>query len=109
MANRPDGRLNQGKLARRSGLKESTIEGYYNNPKQKYTFDEVVAICIGLNLQPWLSRVLLDKANFPAPDSEVLRHFGMILDCLYLDTIKVIQNFLLGGGKKTLKLDNFFF
>lgn len=109
MTNRPDGRLNQSKLACRSGLKESTIEGYCNNPKQRYTFDEVVAICIGLNLQPWLSRVLLDKANFPTPDSEDLRHYGMILDCLYLDTIKVIQNFLLGGGKKTLKLDNFFF
>ena len=106
MLNRPDGRLSPSTLVRRSGLKESTIEDYCADPKRKYAFDEVVAICIGLNLPPWLSRVLMDKANFPAPDSESLRHYGMLLDCLYLDTIKVIQNFLLRQGLRSLKLDN---
>lgn len=109
MANGPAGCMNQTKLAKRSGLKETTIADYYANPKRLYTLDEVVAICVGLSLPPWLSRVLVDKANLCVPEGSAQIHYGMILDCLYLDSIKPIQTFLLRNRIKVLQLDNFNF
>ena len=63
MRNRPAGRVDVLNLAIRSGLPEATINRYYTDPQAFYDLEEVLLICLALNLPPWLSSVLLEKAN----------------------------------------------
>ncbi len=65
----------------------------------------MIAICIGLNLPPWLSDILLDKAGLVVKRYGAYGYYGTILDCFYMDTIKDVQQFLNENGYPPLKLN----
>ena len=73
--------------------------------RKSYDLDQVVAICIGLHLPPWLSEVLLDRAGLKVKRYGEFGYFGIILDCFYMDDIDAVQNFLSANGLPSLNLD----
>ncbi len=105
MNNHPDGiRFTESTLAVKSSLPREVIHQYCTNNSQVYTQDEIVAICVGMNLPPWLSNRMMDKANLEVPRTGALAHYGMILDCLFRETVKEVQAFLDNNGLPILRI-----
>ena len=110
MRNRPAGGMDMRDLAIRSGLSETTVSRYCSDPQAVYDLEEVILICLALNLPPWLSSVFLDKANLAVVRTGSQAHYGFILDCLYLESVPAVQAFLKGSkyhelAKETYKED----
>ena len=91
-------------LEKRIPLSRRQILRLRTEDRKKYELDQVVAICIGLNLPPWLSEILLDKAGLSVKRYGTYGYYGTILDCFYMDTIKEVQTFLSDNGYDPLKL-----
>ena len=108
MLNRQWGRMDAATLSRRSGLSKGTIASYLSGEKICYDLDKVVAICVALNLPPWQSSLLMDRAGLIVPHTGSRGHYGMILDCLYMDSVKTVQAFLKRNKLATLELDVIF-
>ena len=98
------GRMTVEELEKRIPLSRRQILRLRTEDRKKYELDQVVAICIGLNLPPWLSEILLDKAGLTVKRYGTYGYYGTILDCFYMDTIKEVQTFLNDNGYDPLKL-----
>ena len=105
MNNNPDGlRFTETALTAKTGIPKEVIHQYCTDKDKVYMLDEVVAICVGLNLPPWLSNLILKKANMEAPRTGALAYYGMIIDCLYRENVKTIQSFLENNGIPILRI-----
>jgi transcriptional regulator with XRE-family HTH domain len=87
-------------LAERASMSVDTVKRLRNSDRRDYTHDQVVALCIGLHLPPWLSCELTKRAGLMLRDIPEHRAFRYILDCLFMDSIDEVQQFL-----KTSKFD----
>ena len=92
-------------LAERIHISERTLCRLRSEERKQYRLDHVFAICIGLNLPPWLSEVLLAKAHLKVERTGEFGYYGMILDCFYQDTIEDVQKYLKKEGYNQLDLD----
>ena len=92
-------------LEKRIPLSRRQILRLRTEDRKAYELDQVIAICIGLNLPPWLSDILLDKAGLVVKRYGAYGYYGTILDCFYMDTIKDVQQFLNENGYPPLKLN----
>ena len=99
------GRMTVEELEKRIPLSRRQILRLRTEDRKKYELDQVIAICIGLNLPPWLSEILLDKAGLSVKRYGTYGYYGTILDCFYMDTIKEVQSFLKDNGYEPLKLN----
>jgi len=104
MENRDGGRVTMEELAARAQISVRTLRRYRNEKSIGYDPDVVVALCIGLHLPPWLSRVMLDKAGFAVKSYGPKGYYGEILDCCFMDTIPEVQAYLKEAGYPELKL-----
>ena len=104
MENRDGGRVTMEDLAARAQISVRTLRRYRNEKTIGYDPDVVVALCIGLHLPPWLSRVMLDKAGFAVKSYGPKGYYGEILDCCFMDTIPEVQAYLKESGYPELKL-----
>ena len=66
--------------------------------------DQVVALCIALQLPPWLSSELLAQAGLMLRRTKQHRAYRLILDCMFMDSLETVQNFLRTSGCEALKL-----
>ncbi len=98
----PGGRMKDEVLAARTGMKAERIAQYRTDPKMLYSLDEVILMCVALNLLPWLSDALLERAELKADRTGPLSFYGFIIDCLYMDTVKNVKAFLETNGLKIL-------
>ena len=57
------GRCTVDDLVNRIPISRSTLLRLRTEERKQYNLDQVVAICIGLHLPPWLSEILLDRAH----------------------------------------------
>ena len=99
------GRMTVDELEKRIPLSRRQILRLRTEDRKAYELDQVIAICIGLNLPPWLSDILLDKAGLVVKRYGAYGYYGTILDCFYMDTIKDVQQFLNENGYPPLKLN----
>jgi hypothetical protein len=67
--------------------------------------DQVVALCVGLHLPPWLSCELTRRAGLMLRDIPEHRAFRYILDCLFMDSIDEVQRFLMANKFEPLNLN----
>ena len=81
-------------LAARTGLSEVVITRYCTDPHAEYLLEEVILICLGLNLPPCISGALLEKANLSVVRTGPFAYYGFILDCLYLESVGAVQAFV---------------
>ena len=99
------GRVTVDELTQRIPISRSTLLRLRTEERKKYCLDQIVAICIGLNLPSWLSEILLDKAGFSIKRFGPYGYYGTILDCFYMDTIGEVQKFLTDNGYDPLNLN----
>ena len=56
-------RVTVDELINRIPISRPTLMRLRTEERKKYNLDQIIAICIGLHLPPWLSEVLLDRAG----------------------------------------------
>ena len=88
------GKTNDATLGVASCLGDDIIREYRTNPNRMYDLEDLVMICVGLNLPPWLSETLLERANIHVKRTGKQSIYGFILDCLYMEEGKTVQAFL---------------
>lgn len=99
------GRMTVEELTKRIPISRNTLLRLRTEEKKNYNLDQIVAICIGLNLPPWLSAILLEKAGLTVKRFGAYGYYGTILDCFYMDTIQEVQDFLQSNGYEQLTLN----
>ena len=98
------GRVTVEELTKRIPISKSTLLRLRTVERKRYDLDQVIAICIGLHLPPWLSEILLDKAGLTVKRYGDFGYYGTILDCFYGDTIQEVQAFLADNNYAQLTL-----
>lgn len=81
-------------LAEKAAMSVETIKRLRRIERRDYTFDQVVALCIGLHLPPWLSCELIKRAGLLLRDIAEHHAYRYILNCLFMDSIDDVQRFL---------------
>ena len=98
------GRTTVDELVKRIPISRRTLLRLRTEERKSYKLDQVIAICIGLHLPPWLSEILLDKAGLSVKRYGTYGYYGTILDCFYMDTIQDVQKYLSENGYDPLGL-----
>lgn len=92
-------------LAEAASMSEKTIKRFRSTERGDYTMDQVVALCIGLHLPPWLSCELTARAGLILRDIPEHRAYRYILDCLFMDRIEDVQRLLKENKLEPLNLN----
>ena len=92
------GKMGLREIAMLAGLDEVTVTRYFGKEGVQYEPDVLLSICVAIDLPPWLSDVLFDKAELKIPRKGQKRYYGFILDCLYLESMATIKVFLKKHG-----------
>lgn len=90
-------------LVERTGLSESTITRLRTKESDNYKMDQVIILCVALHLPPWLSSEMLYKAGLMLRRTKQHRAYRLILDCMFMDSVEMVQSFLVSTGCKPLK------
>jgi len=90
-------------LAEAAAMSEKTIKRLRSAERRDYTMDQVVALCVGLHLPPWLSCELTARAGLVLRDIPEHRAYRYILDCLFMDRMEDVQRFLKENKLEPLK------
>ena len=73
--------------------------------KMNLTLDETIALCIGLEAPPWLSKAILAHANTVLNPVDPLHQiYDYVLSCMFMDSIDTVQSFLKESGFPELEL-----
>lgn len=99
------GRCTVDELVNRIPISRSTLLRLRTEERKQYNLDQIIAICIGLHLPPWLSDILLDRAKLSVKRVGPYGYYGIILDCFYMDTIDEVQDFIEENGYDPLDLN----
>ncbi len=99
------GRCTVDELVNRIPISRSTLMRLRKEDRKSYKIDQLIAICVGLHIPPWLSSILFQKAGLGVPREGSNSYYGMILDCFYMDSIEEVQQMLINNGFPPLKLD----
>ncbi len=98
------GRVTVDELVERIPISRSTLLRLRTEERDSYELDQIIAICIGLHLPPWLSEILLDRAGLKVKRYGPKGYYGTILDCFYMDSFSDVQKFLNDNGYPAFKL-----
>lgn len=106
---RKDRGLSQEKLEEKSHVSAKKLSREKRKLKEKLkmnlSLDEVVALCIGLEAPPWLSKAILAHANITLNPADSLHNiYEYVLSCMFMDGIEQVQKFLMGNGFPELEL-----
>ena len=93
-------------LAEKASMSVETIKRLRRIDRRDYTIDQVIALCIGLHLPPWLSCELTRRAGLMLRDIPEHRAYRYILDCLFMDSIDEVQKFLKENKFEPLKMNS---
>ena len=98
-------RVTVDELVRRIPISRRTLLRLRTEERKSYSIDQIIAICVGLHLPPWLSDVLLERAHLSVKRFGPYGYYGTILDCFYMDSIEDVQEFLKNNGFEPLNLN----
>jgi len=90
-------------LEERSGISARTISRLRSEERSNYSMDQVIVLCIALQLPPWLSCELLERAGLILRRTKQHRAYRLILDCMFMDDVETVQRFLRDSDCEPLK------
>lgn len=93
-------------MEERAGISARTISRMRTQERRDYSLDQVIAICIALQLPPWLSREMIAKAGYLLRPIKQHQAYQLVLDCMFMDTVEDVQRFLVEAGCDKLRLNN---
>lgn len=91
-------------MEERAGISARTISRMRTQERRDYSLDQVIAICIALQLPPWLSREMIAKAGYLLRPIKQHQAYQLVLDCMFMDTVQDVQRFLVEAGCEKLRL-----
>ena len=91
-------------MEERAGISARTISRMRTQERRDYSLDQVISICIALQLPPWLSREMIAKAGLLLRPIKQHQAYQLVLNCMFMDSIEDVQRFLLEAGCYKLKL-----
>ncbi len=98
-------KMTQEKLEEVSGVSAKKIARERKKTKWSLSRDEVIGLCIGLNMPPWLSQEMLKRAHVALDDKDPTdMMYSMILELHFMDKITDIQQLLRSEGCEELEL-----
>lgn len=98
-------KMTQEKLEEVSGVSAKKIARERKKTKWSLSRDEVIGLCIGLNMPPWLSQEMLKRAHVALDDKDPTdMMYSMILELHFMDKITDIQQLLKSEGCEALEL-----
>ncbi len=80
----------QSALSAASGLSEATISRMCNDDSFQYSIQDVTRLCIGLELPPPLSVLLLDMTGFTRAVMVKYLRYQCIIDCMFMEDIDTV-------------------
>ena len=89
-------------LAEETGLSEKTIQRLRNNPDIQPSIETVIAICVGLHLDPYRGEMLLHLAGYTLTNKKRDRIYKVFIGFAYKDTVLECNNALIRCGLKPL-------
>lgn len=89
-------------LAEETGLSEKTIQRMRNDSKRTPAIESVVAVCIGLHLDPYDSDKLLASAGYTLNNKKIHRIYRLLIHFSYKDSVKDCNDALIRLGEKPL-------
>ncbi len=92
------------RLAEEAFLSDSTIKRLRSAEKDDYSFDQVIAVCIGLHLPPEYSLDLIRKSGRILRDTPEHLVYRAILQTMYMNKMQDIQEMLRKCGCRELNL-----
>ena len=93
-------------LEEQAFLSRRTISRLRTEERRDYSLDQVIAICVALHLPPWLSREMIQRAGFILRPTKQHLAYQFILDCLFMDSVSDVQNFLVESDCQQLRLSS---
>ena len=91
-------------MEERAGISARTISRMRTQERRDYSLDQVIAICIALQLPPWLSREMIAKAGYLFRPIKQHQAYQLVLDCMFMDSVEDVQRFLVEAGCEKLRL-----
>lgn len=99
------GRVTVDELVNRIPISKRTLLRLRTEERKTYKMDQIIAICVGCHIPPWLSDVLLEKAHLNVKCDGQHGPYRTILDCFYEDSIEDVQDYLTKNGFSPLNLN----
>ena len=99
------GRCTVDQLTERIPISRSTVLRLRTVERKSYNLDQLVAICVGLQIPYMYSTVLLARAGIDVQSFGKYSYYAVILSSFYRDTIDNIQLFLKSVGHDPLNLN----
>lgn len=93
-------------MEEKAGISARTISRMRTQERRDYSLDQVIAICIALQLPPWLSREMIAKAGYLLRPIKQHQAYQLVLDCMFMDSVEDVQQFLVEAGCSKLRLSN---
>ena len=93
-------------MEERAGISARTISRMRTQERRDYSLDQVIAICIALQLPPWLSREMIAKAGYLLRPIKQHQAYQLVLDCMFMDSVEDVQRFLVEAGCEKLRLNS---
>ncbi len=91
-------------LESKAGISGRTITRLRNQERRDYSLDQVIALCVALQLPPWLSREMLARAGFVLRPTKQHQAYQLVLDCMFMDRLEDVQRFLAEAECEPLRL-----
>lgn len=91
-------------MEEKAGISARTISRMRTQERRDYSLDQVIAICIALQLPPWLSREMIAKAGYLLRPIKQHQAYQLVLDCMFMDSVEDVQRFLVKAGCEKLRL-----
>lgn len=93
-------------MEEKAGISARTISRMRTQERRDYSLDQVIAICIALQLPPWLSREMIAKAGYLLRPIKQHQAYQLVLDCMFMDSVEDVQRFLVEAGCEKLRLNS---
>ena len=94
--------LTEEALAAAAGISSKTVSRLCSQPIPKTTIQTLVAVCIGMHLDPPISYDLIEKSYVPMPPTLEVNLFKVMLNTMYYADIYICNDFLIQNGFEPL-------
>lgn len=75
-------------LVREAGISAAIIDAFLQGRNQFPTFEEMINLCIGMNLPSWIAEPFLNTAGLKIPRGNEFYLWGLLLDCYSMLSVK---------------------
>ena len=96
--------MTRDELVEAAGMSESMLKRLKKKDREQYDLDSLVAICIALQLPPWLSEEFLSRGHWVLGGTKRQNIIKCVLTCMYTTPLIEVQQYLTKRGVPELAI-----